>query len=81
MSELNPHHPVTQQMRDHWSKIAAVLVHKMGGNVTITEADFAGIPPGGLNLVVHERNDGLHLEVVDDETAMRIASNAGGMLQ
>ena len=84
MSELNPHHPVTQSAHDHWHKIVALLMHKFDlGNVVLTpsdldslEAKYAGKMPV---VVLHDKRDGLHLSIVDMAEAQRLARLAGGL--
>lgn len=81
MSELNPNHPVVRTLHDQWHGIAAVMVRKFGveGNeVIITQADLARLQSGNC-LVVQELEDGLHLKLVDEETAVRIARKEGGL--
>ena len=78
-SELNPNHPVAAAMRTEWHKIAALLLAKTGnGHVVITEADLQLIPPGG-GIAIQELPDGLHLRLVDQVTAQRLARENGGL--
>lgn len=79
MSELNPNHPTTMTMHDHWHKIAAVLMRKFGlEHVVITAADINRIPEGNF-IVLQELNDGLHLKFVDEKTAIALARREGGL--
>lgn len=77
MTELNPNHAVTRLVRENWNKIAAVLVHKNGGHVVISSEDLAGMPD--LYMTVQELKDGLHLTLVDLQTAKRLAREHGGL--
>lgn len=83
MSERNPNHPVTRAAHDQWHKIAALLMFKfraqMGSEVVITEADVVALAatPGGTNIVLHEKADGLHLRLVDDDDADRLVAKEG----
>lgn len=79
MDELNPNHPTTKAVTDHWHKLAALLMHKMGAaHVVITMSDLETLRPGTC-IVVQELNDGLHLRVVDITTAEQMAREHGGL--
>lgn len=79
MSELNPNHPVTQAVSDQWHKLVALLLRKMGtDHVVITAADLMAMRPGSA-IVVQELHDGLHLRLVDSETAEQLAREHGGL--
>jgi|GEM_PF-6918592 len=78
MSELNQNHPVTQAMRDQWFKLAAIMVAKAGGHAVITAEDIASFPPGAA-ITIRELADGIHLRVVDADTAATMARFEGGL--
>ena len=68
----NPNDPMTQATSDdHWHKVAAVLVAKMGGHVVVTPADIDLLPPN-CGVASVEMADGLHLHIVDEATADRL---------
>ena len=72
-SELNPQHPVTKGLSQHWHKILAPHMKKLGVNkITLTDKDFE-MPPEGLNVVAHEDGEGLHIRLVDNKTAHLLA--------
>ncbi len=75
---LNPQHPAAQAVQEHWTRIAAILVHKAGGHVVITPNDLESLPPF-LGITVQEKDDGLHLRTVDEATAHRLARENGGL--
>ena len=81
-SELNPNHPVTQEMRNMWHKIAAVLLRKFGKTkVLITVEDFAAMDEflqGGA-ICIHPSGDILEVFLVDAAEAQRLAREEGGM--
>lgn len=83
MTEANPNHPVTRAVRNEWHKIAAFLLVKLneGREVVLTLADIeaALARPGGINIVLHEKRDGLHIKLVGDDEAERLAREAGGL--
>lgn len=78
MAELNPNHQMTSAMREHWQKIAALLVHKAGGHVVLTSEDIEGAG-ADMFLTIRENHDGLHLQLVDRATAQRLAREHGGL--
>lgn len=44
MSEVNPNHPVTQMVHDHWHKVCVILMMRMGvSSVEITEDDVQAL--------------------------------------
>ncbi|SDF84475.1 hypothetical protein [Thalassobaculum litoreum] len=80
--EMNPNHPVTQKISDHWHKLAGLLMVKFGAeHVVITAADIEAmaIRPGGLNITIQELDDGLHLRLVDNREAAALARKHGGL--
>lgn len=84
MSELNPNHPVTAMVHDHWHKIVALLIHKFDlGDVLITmddllalQLDFNGEMPAVL---LHDKADGMHLKIVTEVEAAHLAREHGGL--
>jgi len=77
--ELNPNHPMTTALREHWMKMAALLVAKQGGHVVITSDDIASLGDCGLFLTMRELPDGIHLRLVDEATAHQLARKEGGL--
>lgn len=75
---LNPNHPTSRAVAEHWNRIAAILVHKAGGHVVITPEDINGLP-GFVGITVQEKTDGLHLRLVDEATAHQLARENGGL--
>lgn len=77
--ELNPNHPTSRAVSDHWHKIAALLMLKFGVDHTvITEADIVKMDRG-MGITVQELRDGLHLRIVDETTAQLLARQEGGL--
>lgn len=77
--EINPNHPVTNAMHDQWHKVAALLVLKYGGgHVVITASDLNHVNPN-MAISVQELPDGLHLRILDEQTARRAAAAEGGL--
>jgi hypothetical protein len=80
MDELNPNHPTTKLLRDEWHKIAALLMLKSGEHhVVVTSDDIHQLMEVGANITVQELHDGLHIRLVDDATAIRLARKHGGL--
>jgi hypothetical protein len=68
-NERNPEHEVTQAMREHWHKVAALILFKLSPDkeVVITPDDLVRVQAafdGGVNIVVQELDDGLHIRLV-----------------
>lgn len=78
VTELNPNHPVTKAMHAEWHKLAALAVMKAGGHIVISMEDLESFPLGGA-VTVQELDDGIHLRIVDAETAERLARKEGGL--
>ena len=80
--ELNPNHRATQAAHDHWHKIAALLMFKMGKkNVTITTQEINSAFNEQLNISVQFDDEvGILLRLVDDKEAMELARREGGLL-
>jgi len=87
MSELNPNHPVTAAVHDHWHKLCALLLHKFAaGHAVITARDVGGMTDlfaneGGPTIVVQETERGLELTIISGRQAVRLARQQGGLPQ
>lgn len=81
MSEINPNHPVTREVHDHWHKIAAILLHKIGKRqLRVTLADLQAwereFPDGAI--VIKANNYDFLLRLVTAEEARELARKEGG---
>ncbi len=77
---LNPHHPVTISMEGQWHKMLAMAMRKLGHeHIVITAADLKAVIDTPCNITAQELADGIHLRLVDDETANRLAREHGGI--
>lgn len=77
--ELNPNHPVTKAMRDHWHKIVAMMMLRAGeDHVVFTDEDIKALAMGDKNIVLEELADGLHIRLVSDIEVLRLAKERGG---
>lgn len=79
--ELNPNHQTTQAVHDHWHKIAAIVMQKLGADHVVITADDLRRMPEGMFVTVQELDDGLHVRFVDEATARRLAREHGGLPQ
>lgn len=84
MIERNPNHRVTSALHDHWHKLLAIVLHKhrhdLPRDVVVTAADLNAFEAAGhINIVAHDKPDGLHLLLVDDAEAERLAKREGGL--
>jgi hypothetical protein len=79
--ELNPNHPVSEGIHDHWHKIAFLLMLRMGcPHVEITAEEIERSISGEFGAItVREKGDALHLDLVSWETANRLAREEGGL--
>lgn len=80
--ELNPNHKTTEAMHEQWHKICAILMHKFDlKHVCITSADIERSlkDQNGLFITMQELPDGLHLKMVTEEEAIRLAKKEGGL--
>lgn len=80
--EINPNHPVTQEVHDLWHKIAALLVHKTGKKeMTITLDDLQAwerdYPDGAI--VIKANNLDFRLWLVTAVEAEQLAREEGGL--
>lgn len=79
-SELNPQHPVTESVHDQWHKLLALTMVKHGWDrLIITHEDIEKLvrksQSGGINIAVQEKEDGIHLTLVDNKTAHLLANS------
>lgn len=80
MSEFNPNHPVVISARDQWHKFCAILMHKSGReNVEITSDDINTFMGLNKSIVIDARNDRLFLRLMDNQEAMKLAREEGGL--
>ena len=80
MSELNPNHPVTREVHDHWHKLCGILLMKLGKNtLEITEADVKALGDNEKAVVVDCRGGKFIVRLVTMEEGERIAIVAGGL--
>lgn len=81
--ELNPNHKVVRQAHDHWHKIAALIMVKLGKTeLQITMDDVRKLEGGNTNIVLDARGESetgiLTVRIVDDKTAAELARKEGG---
>lgn len=77
--ELNPNHPVTRAVSDHWHKIAAILMMKFGvKEIVISDADIATMP-NDIVIAIEEKKDHFKIWLTDMKTAETLARKEGGL--
>jgi len=80
MTELNPNHPVTREVHDHWHKIAAILMLKFGKSaVEITEADVRSLGNNENAVMADCRGGRFVVRIVSMEEAEKLARKEGGL--
>jgi len=78
--ELNPNHPTTSKMHDHWHKIAAMLVNRIPGKqTTITLDEVMKLGADNVAITMKETVAGIELRIVSMEEGERFAKQEGGL--
>jgi hypothetical protein len=77
--EANPNHPATKAAHDHWHKIAALLMAKMGTNhVIISPEEIMGLE--GKNITVRfDDTKGIELRLLSEAESMALLRKEGGL--
>lgn len=81
MNELNPNHPVTNEIREQWHKLCAIVMFKLGTDeVKVTSDDIQRfVDSGKANITVRPKGDVMTLSLVSDAEAARLAREEGGL--
>lgn len=81
MTELNPNHGVTVEIREEWYKLCAILLFKSGRTeAQITVDDIERFTNSGLaNITVRAKGDVITLALVSDAEAARLVRKEGGL--
>ena len=81
MSEMNPNHPVTREVREQWYKLCALVLFKSGQTeIRISSTDIERFAASGLaNITVEPKGDIITLRLVGDAEAARLARKEGGL--
>jgi hypothetical protein len=79
--ELNPNHPVTQEFREQWHKLCAIMLFKSGqSTMQITSGDIEQFASSGrANITMRAKGDVIVLSLVGDAEAKRLAREEGGL--
>ena len=78
--ELNPNHPVTSEMHDHWHKLCAILMLKMKAqSIEITEADVRALGDNEHAICMDQRGGRFVLRMMTMKEAQTLARNEGGL--
>ena len=79
--ELNPNHGVTQELREQWYKLCAIMLFKSGAtSIDITTDDMERFARSGLaNITMLPHGDTITLSLVNDAEARRLARKKGGL--
>lgn len=76
--ELNPNHPVTSKMHDHWHKIAALLLNRTREKKTIITIDEVN-RIADMAITMKETAAGIELKIVTMAEGERLAKKEGGL--
>lgn len=81
--ELNPNHPVVQEMREQWHKLLAIVMTDFGvEEIEITPQmleDFQALYGEGAAVVADTRGGKLTIRLVRGDEAARLAREEGGL--
>lgn len=78
--ELNPNHPVTSTMHDHWHKIAAMLVSRLPEQRTlVTVEEIERFARADLAITIKDVGVGLELQIVSMDEGRKLAKQEGGL--
>jgi len=86
-SELNPGHPVTRSLHDHWHKVSALLLLRATGGdraaeVTFTQADMdAFVALGNVAIGVRDDAAGMTLFMTTEDEALRMMQEGKAQLE
>ena len=75
--EINPNHPTTMGVHDHWHKVAALLMMKMGVRDVIISPDEISRMEGNNIAIKFDNKLGIILKIVSDEEVIKIAVKEG----
>jgi hypothetical protein len=83
MSEINPNHPMTRAVHDHWHKFVAILLHKFGKKeITISLQDVMAMREefnDDVIVIAQEKGENIVLRLVTGEEGRRLARAEGGL--
>lgn len=82
--ELNPNHPVTQQLHEQWHKLAILIMIKNGDDHVVITGKYleklSQIYPGDLPAItICEKEDGIHLRIISQTEGALLARKEGGL--
>ncbi len=83
MTELNPNHPVTQEIRQHWHKLCAIALFTLDVReleITVEDMEkFTRELGDDAAIVVKAKGKILTLKLVKGEEAKRLVKDEGGL--
>lgn len=78
---LNPNHPMVRKVDEQWHKLCALAMIAMGtDHVTITAREVHAMA-AGIFITIQEDDSGLHIRLVSEAEAHRLARENGGLPQ
>lgn len=78
--ELNPNHPITQTVHDHWHKIVGIIMAKLGHDaLEITEEDLALLGDNEKCVVADCRGGKFVVRLMSMEEGKKLARQEGGL--
>jgi hypothetical protein len=79
MLEMNPEHPTTKGVHDHWYKVCALLMLKMGvKDITISPQEIERIEGNNIAIKFDDKL-GIILKLLSDEEIMSVGIENGAV--
>ena len=80
LAVLDPNHPVSREIANHWHKIAALILWKLGRTeLHISLEDVRAFGNAQRYVVLHAQDESMAISLVDKEAGERLAAEAGGL--
>lgn len=78
--ELNPNHPATREVHDHWHKVVGILMMKLGKTeLEITDSDISALGDNERAVVADCRGGKFVVRLVTMKEGAKLAREAGGL--
>ena len=78
--EINPNHPVTRAISDHWHKVAALIMFITDKRRLIATPEMIDrMGREDLVIILHEHADSLEIRLMPREEGEKLAKEHGGM--
>lgn len=80
MSELNPNHPVTREVHDHWHKIVGILMRHIGiTEFDVTAESILDLDKSNMCIVADCRGGRFVVRIMTMAEGEKLARKEGGL--